>query len=221
MRGTESGGGSVRVALIAAMILGLLGGLVALATAAEPDRARLERKVQVLESILDEVLVQSPNVVVSSPGGSARGLVLDGYGAVFTLRASLAGHLFVQLKEAEKRMVAGDKDFKFYFFSPDKNEEGSAETGAAGDTPEVDPAKRLVMFKAELTDAMLDYGPTLTELRDDDWLVVAAFLDGRRLLVGGDGTRLVLRARMRDLRQYASGALSREAAAKKVLAQQE
>ncbi len=218
---TDGKSRGVSIRLTTAVILGLLGAMAASATASEPDTSRLERKVQVLETILDEVLVQSPNVVVNRPSGTTRGLVLEGYGAVFTLRASLTRHLLVQLEAAEKRMVTGDKDFKFFFVSPDEEKAGSAGTDAKRGAPEDDPAKRLVMFKTELTDAMLDYGPTLNELRDDDWLVVAAFLDGRSLLGGGDGTRLVLRAKMRDLRQYASGALSREAAAKKVTVEKE
>lgn len=221
MRATETGSGAVRVAPTAALIVGLLGLVAAVATGAETGTSRLERKVQVLERVFDEVLQQSPNVVVMSPRGVARGVVLEGYGAVFMLSASLPGR-FLWSPENLPRIAGSAEDHNLFMFRL----EADGEQGAS--SPEEESAKaakkraeRLAALKTELTDAMLDYGPTLTELPDDSWLAVAAFLGGDRLLGAGEGTRLVLRARMRDLRQYTSGALSREAAAKRVMVEQE
>jgi len=45
---------------------------------------------------------------------------------------------------------------------------------------------------------------------------VLAFLDGSRLLGGGSDRRLMVKVKMRDLRQYSAGSLSREAAVKRV-----
>jgi hypothetical protein len=67
-------------------------------------------------------------------------------------------------------------------------------------------------------DALIDYGATLGELGNDKWVAIAAFLDTRSLIGGGEeGKRLIVKARMRDLRQYAAGSLSREAAISKVV----
>ena len=70
--------------------------------------------------------------------------------------------------------------------------------------------ERLAGFQAELVDTLLDYGPTLSELGDDQWVAVAVYLGERFITSGGDsGKRLILKVRMRDLRQYSAGRISR------------
>ena len=76
--------------------------------------------------------------------------------------------------------------------------------------------ERLAALKIELTETLLDYGATLGELGDNDWVVVAAFLHGfgRR----GDGPeQLVLKVKMSDLRQYSAGQLSLDQAKGRVV----
>jgi hypothetical protein len=63
--------------------------------------------------------------------------------------------------------------------------------------------------KQELIDALVDYGETLTSLRDDQWVAIAAFLKDNQYFSDQSISRLVIKARMRDLR--ASGQISREA----------
>ena len=75
-------------------------------------------------------------------------------------------------------------------------------------------------FKSEMIDAIVDYGVTLTELRDDQWLAVVAFLDNRPLLDLDEGGRLMLKIKMRDLRQHSAGALSRDAVVKRVIVEE-
>jgi len=66
-----------------------------------------------------------------------------------------------------------------------------------------------------LTETLLDYGATLGELSDDNWVVVAAFLDG--FAYDGDGPeQLVFKVKMRDLRQYSAGQLSLDQAITRV-----
>ena len=48
-----------------------------------------------------------------------------------------------------------------------------------------------------------------------------AFLDSRDFMGGGDhGKRLILKARIRDLRQYAAGSISRDGAISKVVVEE-
>lgn len=51
---------------------------------------------------------------------------------------------------------------------------------------------------------------TLRELGDDQWVAVAAILDGRELFENTIGTRFVLPVKMRDFRQHAIGGTTRE-----------
>jgi hypothetical protein len=68
-----------------------------------------------------------------------------------------------------------------------------------------------------LTETLLDYGSTLGELSDDSWVVVAAFLGG----LDEDGPeQLVLKVKMRDLRQYSAGQLTLDQARGRVTIQE-
>ncbi len=173
---------------------------------------RLGRKVRVMERVLDEVLVQSPNVYVSA-GRTARGLVLDEFGALFTAEGSLGGgFIFSDSGEIRHLIRTDDSDQ-----APDKEDPkpGTRIPGIKmllqqGD--ERSEEERLKGLREELSDALIDYGITLSELRDNQWLAVAIFLDGRTTFSNNSGQRLILKVKMGDLRRHASGQLSREAA---------
>jgi hypothetical protein len=233
----------------------LFCGTLALSAAAADDAAAmLEKDVRVMEGVLDQILVDSPNVLVSS-AGTTRGLVLDQYGAVFTLEVSLdlgKGGLWALgdyakdlalAKGLEKK--AQEEEFKAQQEASKAEEEASkagegeekqADTFASldklGEESRKAREKHLENFKVELQDALLKYGPTLSELDDSKWVTVVAFLDGRGLYLGDSGflfggdtareklTRLTLKVKMGDLRQFSAGRLSREQAAKKVIVEQ-
>ena len=54
--------------------------------------------------------------------------------------------------------------------------------------------------KQELIDALADYGETMTALRDDQWVAIAAFLGDDQYFKERQISRLVIKARARDLR---------------------
>jgi len=64
--------------------------------------------------------------------------------------------------------------------------------------------------KEELIDALLDYGETLTALDDDQWVAIAVFLGENDYFQREELSRLVLKVRMRHLRDYAAAHTSRE-----------
>ena len=70
---------------------------------------------------------------------------------------------------------------------------------------EADSALLYKKGKAELVQALLDYGDTITSLRDDQWIALAAFLKDSGYFLDNRISRLVLKAKARDLRDYAAG----------------
>ena len=203
---------------MAALMVAVLGLMVVSATAADDRTSRLDRKVKVMERVLDEVLIQSPNVVVSARGVT-RGLVLEEYGALFTLEASVGTDMFVLAVPEPPAVPIGDGDDDQVFVAPRHPERPGREDQWLEKSREK-RAEQYAAFKSELTDAIVDYGVTLTELRDDQWLAVVAFLDNRPLLGGGEGSRLMLKIKMRDLRQHSAGSLSRDAVKGRVVVEE-
>jgi hypothetical protein len=222
---TETHNSAWRTVLTAALIVAVLGLTAAVAGAADTARSRLDRKVRVMERVLDEVLIQSPNVVVGL-GGVTRGLVLEGYGALFTMDVSVGAEELLRVPERVRSRVriSGVPEPppppKPEPKPEPRPEHEESELVESWDEWQKQAAKRRQeqydAFKVELIDALIDYGATLGELKDDRWIAVAAFLDGRQLLGGGDGGRLVVRAKMRDLRQHNAGSLSRDAVIQRV-----
>ena len=187
------------------------------ADAADSTSDRLQRKVKVMQRVIDEVLVQSEHVMVS-PGGVTRGLILEEYGVLFTFDANLGeallfGEAFLpdiamvygedlDLRE-EERVPKPDK-------RPDKNEWKAVQKEAKEKQTQDREA-----LKSELVETLLDYGATLAELDDESWVSIAAFLGSGSWGLfdrNDDDSRIVIRVKMRDLRRYMTGALSHEEA---------
>jgi len=221
------------IGVAAVLVFALSGAGGVLGAPPEGGSDRLARKMGVLERIFDEVLEQSPNVLVGG-GGSTRGLLLEGYGALFTFEGSVEGdslgrlamgiggpaleHYFDARDEFPVPAPAPEPDF------PDEDlearvPESMEDLAESWETRREESLKqareRLAGLKTELTETLLDYGATLGELDDGNWVVVAAFLDGFGFSRGGP-ERLVLRVKMRDLRQYSAGQLSLEQATSRV-----
>jgi hypothetical protein len=214
----ETQGAARRIVLIAAVIVLALGGAVALAVADDSASDRLERKVRVMERVFDEVLVQSPNVM-AGPGRVTRGLVLQGYGALFTFDANLGTEYFMGMSAVEMPREPGEPIVIQRMPRSERDEgwepaESWEEIKAEAENKR---KEKYAAFKTEIIDALIDYGATLSELADDRWVAVATFIDSRSPFDGGGGGRLLIKIKMRDLRQYSSGSLSREAAAKRVV----
>lgn len=207
-----------KILVVAALMVAVLGLVAVSATAADDTASRLDRKVKVMERVLDEVLIQSPNVVVSARGVT-RGLVLEEYGALFTLEASVGTDMFVFAVPEPPAAPIGGGDEDRIIIAPDRPHRVGREDEWLEKSNEK-RAEQYAAFKAELVDAIVDYGVTLTELRDDQWLAVFAFLDSRPLLGGDGGGRLALKVKMRDLRQHSAGALSRDAVKGRVIVEE-
>lgn len=185
--------------------------VAAVAVTALAVEDRLERKVRVMERVIDEVLVQSEHVVVSSRRPT-RGLVLEDYGVVFTFEGRLgADGLFgsrgmVRFSDGDGPQVWAVPEDLQKLQQDLKEKQAQAEKRRADD---------LAALQRELVGALLDYGATLSELGADDRVVIAAHLD-EGFTLGGEGEgpeQLVLDARYGDLQRALVGDLSHEEAA--------
>jgi len=103
------------------------------------------------------------------------------------------------LEEAKKQAEHAEQERRVYVLGRDA--EGKEAGQSAQETYE--------KGKQELIDALIDYGETLTSLRDDQWVAIAAFLKDNQYFSDQKISRLVIKARIRDLR--ASTQMSRDA----------
>jgi hypothetical protein len=227
MAPTENSNASWKFTLTSACLVALVGLPMAAAEAADTPGERLDRKVQVMERVIDEILVQSDNVTVG-PGNATRGIVLDEFGALFTFDAMvgvehLAGPRWLSVR------VSREDDERPFVWVPDSSdlpkpgedlEKHEAKLRELNEKVEQKQKEHYAAFKTELIDALVDYGGTLTELKDDQWIALLAFLDDNRLFGADSGTRLMVKVRARDLRQYSAGSLSRDAVAKRVIVEE-
>lgn len=202
--------------------------LVLLAGSALGDRPagerRRSREIGIMERTIDDVLVESRNLLV---GGRSvtQGLYIDGVGAVFTFSMDVIplnwglGE-FSWWSDSHRVEVKDDGDRIIIYKSGRDDDEGAEKSARkttkrsrSRDEAEKTARERYAQGKAELVDALLDYGAqTLGSLADGEWIVLAARLSGGRLLVDAGVNRLVIKAKMGDLRALDSGTLNREAA---------
>ena len=197
--------------LVVALLFGAMGGVLAPAQAQDDGPTRkISRQVSVLEKVLDQVLLDSPNFLV--PGrNNARGIFLEEFGALLTFEASL---------------VNKDGDFEFNWpsgYRIEENERGEKvivipKRGGDEEEDESDrsprrsaEARRYERGKTELRDVLLDYGDTLTGLDDNHWLAIAAYLKDSDFFANERISRLIIRVRMRDIRAYGAGKIDENA----------
>lgn len=204
------------------MATAMLAGVFAPADASDRVTEKMKKQIGVVERVFDEVLVDSPNFLVGSRRVT-HGLYLDGFGALFSFEASL---------------ISKDHDFKFDFGDLSKNFTIEREDGKIivrfdedeGDEGNGDREDEVVLDedewrekreeeqrelyeagKAELAEALLDYGETLTTLGGDEWVAVAAFLRDSDFFASNKISTLVLKAKIGDLRAFAQGEISEKA----------
>lgn len=178
------------------------------------------RQIGVMEKIIDQILIDSPNFLVSG-GDNTRGLYIDQFGAVFGFEASLVsqwfdfGDIFSGLKDriSIDTNEDGDQVVTIRKFGKDGKEEEVVIEKEKGRTEE----EIYNDGKEEMVQTMLDYGETMSSLRDGQWVVIAAFLKGADYFKERQISRLILKAKIDDLRAYSAGRLSESAARSRVL----
>lgn len=192
--------------------------------AAPADLRKLNREITVVEKVMDDMLLDSKNLLVYATDHNAHGLYLDEFGVVFSFNASLVDRSMTMTNYTFGGYRIEDKGDKIVVFKdkdPAPGAPADAPDSAEGKARKEKDAARLAGLyaagKREIVDILLDYGPTLTSLRDEQWVAVGAFLKGSDFFQDRHISRLVLKARMSDLRAMSAGRLTRDAAAAKFL----
>ena len=183
----------------------------------ESVSSRMLRQIRVMEGILDEVLVESPNFVVSGRDDT-RGLYLEGYGIIFMFEATMVD--IGDWKDWEDWSngfrYEVDKDGRTIVVIPDERDRDEDEDADRRDRRSWRERRRdrerelYENGKREIRETLLDYGDTITTLDDSEWLAVAAFLKDVEYFMDSKVGRVVIRAKMSDLRDYAEGKISED-----------
>jgi hypothetical protein len=238
----------------------IAGGLPAVAAADdEPGLApKLKRQIRLMETVIDETLLDSPYLLVFS-NSPTQGIYLGDYGVIFTLEASLVSDgLFFGGPEAFtvlRNIRIGTEDGRVVILSDDSDDEDDSlrrlrerlrerdeDEDAEADREDEDEwddeegddiiidfygadGKSLRELredqeeraresyeegKQELIDVLIGYGDSMTRLEDDQWVVIAAFLQQDDFFEEQGLSRLILKARMSDLRAFGRERISAE-----------
>lgn len=212
-------------------IVGARGGIAMIlavlcisALAAGPAQAsesrtneRVMRQIGVMEKIVDKVLIDSPNFLVHG-GDNTRGLYVGEFGVILTFDASLVSgwfdlkQYFSGISERFEMETNADGD-QVIVIKKSKEKKGEKKEGKkeAEEKPGKDPGEIYAAGKAELIQLLYDYGETLSALRDDQWVILAAFLKGSDYFKEREISRLIMKVKASDLRACAGGGLSESA----------
>ena len=205
-----------------------------------PLPRKMTRQIEFFETITSSMLVDSPNFLVYS-GSPARGLYLDEYGLLVTFDASLVQNQ-EDLKDWWKNWSDGirieKQDGKWIVYTDehdhddDRDEDGDREAERRArkealknyekwqDEKEVIHHQLYEAGKNELILHLLDYGDTVRQLKDDQWVTLVAYLTRADYFEEQDLNQLVVKARMSDLRAYADGHITEEQAKSKIIVEE-
>ncbi len=213
-----------RSAVTLAVVCLLIGALVVPAGADRGAR-KLDRQIGVFESVVDEMLVDSPNWLIRSRD-DARAVYVDGYGIVLTFEASLVDRDYHFNGKWWKKLFRGDRVVIRIDDDDDEIEIEGLDDEDLKDIQEINEKlnqkamsrqeKRYQRGKTEIIDVLLDHGDFLTSLKNEDWLEVVAVLHDADYFEDNDLHRLSMRIKMKDLRDFADDKLSEENVIKKI-----
>ena len=215
-------------------ILSLAAGCLALAGTASAQNtaqmpAKLKKQISVMEKVIDEMLVDSKNVLVASHEPT-RGIYLPEFGVLFTLEAQILtpdrGEWWKDFKGWGKNIkIQSDEHGNYTVVHLDDDDDDDSDK-ADKDKKEKreltrkellkDREQRYENAKKELKDVLMDYGYTLTGLRDDQWVGIAAYIDDDDIFGEDEAETVLLRAKMGDLRAHEAGKVSDDQMAQRI-----
>jgi hypothetical protein len=192
-----------------------------------PASKKMARQIEVMEKILDQVLLESPNFLIRGTP-VAHGAYIPSFGVLFLFDASLTGQDWEHLKnwdfpgfkieEKNGKRVIILPDEEDTPVPPDEEEEvGEVEGGDPRDVHRRRQERTYGRGKTELVDVLLDYGDTLSTLEANQWVAIMACMTDEDFVDRARMSRLILKAKMSDLRAYGAGTLSEEEMVKRIV----
>lgn len=186
------------------------GSLTAPAWAGDEQNSRVLRKVAVVEKIFDTMLIESKFALVSH-SSNAVGVYLPGYGALFTLEFSFVENKHGKILEDLEDLEGLVENWRQLFEMSDS------------ERADADGQRRVLLDQVigELRQGLVDYGGTLSFLKNGESISIAAFPWGDTWEVTPDPVNsLLLTVKSVDLRQYNQGSLSEPELIKRVVVQE-
>ena len=200
-----------RIILAAAALVILITGLAIDAAArGDQEMAGIRRQISILTKVYDAALVESPYVLVAGRSVS-HGAYLEGYGVSVGARISLEmpddwdwGHwpfhgIRLKKKDSRRVIVIDDDEVWTEEEEDDKDRESKSERWA----------RRWKGAREEMTQLLIDHGPSVRNLRDDEKVAIVLY---RHDAHSGDDIpqTMIIEAAKRDLTRYGSGQISEE-----------
>ncbi len=182
---------------------------------------KTERQIAAFERMVDEALVDSPNFLVPSRD-EARGIYMDGYGLIVSFETTLVGERWDWdgrnawwngwLGDDHRDVIVVDRDWA----DDDDDDDDQVASKKWRDRDLARQERRYTRGKTELVDVFLDHAELLSSLADTDWVELQASLRGAPYFRKQGLHRLVMRAKMADLRAFSDGKLTEDAMIQKI-----
>ena len=207
--------------------------------AAQEMPKKLQREISQMEGYISDVLIDSPYWLVGS-GGPNQGIYLPGYGLVFSLEASLTSGQWsgdggwtllkgLGIRHHRSQVIVDwddedlddedlDNDDIADRDKRDKDDEDAYDRWRANHKKRDD--RCYARGKEELREMLMDAGDMLTQLKDEDWVVVAASFGDHRYFQRHELDRLTLRVKMSDLRAREAGTITEEQLATRIVTEE-
>jgi hypothetical protein len=211
---------------------------------------KIMRQVRIMEGIVDKVLLDSPNFLVHSGNNTHglyipeygaiftfEASLATGMFGISDLKVSIPkfevqtdsdGNKTIVLKNLEKaeknaekaKQEAAKAEAEAQKLSQADASGDSESSGSSSDDDEKDSAQLYQKGKVELIQALLDYGETLTQLKSGQWIVLAAFLQNDSYFEKNKLSRLVVKAKIDDLRGFSAGSIDEKTMRSKILVEE-
>jgi len=177
-------------------------GMAASEATASSKTDKIRRQIRVLEAMVDQMLVESPNWLVQGRD-EARGSYVEGHGVVITFDVSLVGGSHWHGHDDDWWDWIWDKDDRVIVLKDEKGDEDD-ESKSWRERRMQSMERRYTRGKVEITDTILDYADVLTFAKDDEWLEIEARLRRSEYFRDKDIDRLTMKVKMSDVRSFAA-----------------
>lgn len=205
------------------LFLGLLGGaaLGVCATRSQagepPGGKKLQRQIHVFERVMDEMLIDSPNWLVSGRDDT-RGYYIPGFGTLFSFDAALVSHDWARGLQGLKILPRGSWRLWYGDEDDDEDDDGDRDSRKSERSRLRDrDERRYERGKDEIRDVLLDFGDSLEAMKSGEWVTVVVYLRDDGVFRDKDISNLVMKIRIDDLRAYGDGKLSDERTVAKIV----